>query len=74
MSMAMPKLPELMEYATLAVIAALSAFAQVPGSSAAAPDTPAGNPLRQFAYTNQLVNSNDPYLLLHAHNPVDWYP
>ncbi|MBA7465834.1 hypothetical protein ES707_01006 [subsurface metagenome] len=25
-------------------------------------------------YTNRLIDSNDPYLLLHAHNPVDWYP
>ena len=25
-------------------------------------------------YTNRLINSRDPYLLLHAHNPVDWYP
>lgn len=25
-------------------------------------------------YTNRLIHSNDPYLLLHAHNPVDWYP
>jgi len=25
-------------------------------------------------YTNRLINSQDPYLLLHAHNPVDWYP
>lgn len=25
-------------------------------------------------YTNRLINSLDPYLLLHAHNPVDWYP
>ena len=25
-------------------------------------------------YTNRLISSNDPYLLLHAHNPVDWYP
>ena len=24
--------------------------------------------------TNRLINSHDPYLLLHAHNPVDWYP
>lgn len=23
---------------------------------------------------NRLIDSNDPYLLLHAHNPVDWYP
>ena len=26
------------------------------------------------AFTNRLIDSNDPYLLLHAHNPVDWYP
>jgi uncharacterized protein YyaL (SSP411 family) len=25
-------------------------------------------------YTNQLVNETSPYLLQHAHNPVDWYP
>ena len=25
-------------------------------------------------YTNRLIDSHDPYLLLHAHNPVDWYP
>src|SRR5215469_13640741 len=27
-----------------------------------------------YAYTNRLIDSHDPYLLLHAHNPVDWYP
>ena len=26
------------------------------------------------AYTNRLIDSSDPYLLEHAHNPVDWYP
>ncbi|MCP4684433.1 MAG: thioredoxin domain-containing protein, partial [bacterium] len=25
-------------------------------------------------YTNHLVNENSPYLLSHAHNPVNWYP
>jgi uncharacterized protein len=25
-------------------------------------------------YTNRLAHSKSPYLLLHAHNPVDWYP
>jgi uncharacterized protein len=33
------------------------------------PDHPA-----QHRYTNRLINSANPYLLLHAHNPVDWYP
>ncbi len=26
------------------------------------------------AYSNHLVNESSPYLLQHAHNPVDWYP
>ncbi len=25
-------------------------------------------------YTNRLIHETSPYLLLHAHNPVDWYP
>ena len=25
-------------------------------------------------FTNRLIDSADPYLRLHAHNPVDWYP
>ncbi|MDN5200104.1 thioredoxin domain-containing protein [Fulvivirgaceae bacterium BMA10] len=25
-------------------------------------------------YTNKLINESSPYLLQHAHNPVDWYP
>lgn len=26
------------------------------------------------AYTNALINESSPYLLQHAHNPVDWHP
>ena len=29
-----------------------------------------GNPL----FTNQLALESSPYLLQHAHNPVNWYP
>ena len=25
-------------------------------------------------YTNRLIRAKSPYLLLHAHNPVDWFP
>ena len=25
-------------------------------------------------YTNELIHETSPYLLQHAHNPVDWYP
>ncbi len=43
---------------------------------ALAAENPTGTPARPGAprYTNRLINSADPYLLLHAHNPVDWYP
>ena len=28
----------------------------------------------EHAFTNRLANEKSPYLLQHAHNPVDWYP
>ena len=28
----------------------------------------------QFEHTNLLINESSPYLLQHAHNPVNWYP
>ncbi len=28
----------------------------------------------ELKYTNRLINSKSPYLLQHAHNPVNWYP
>jgi uncharacterized protein YyaL (SSP411 family) len=28
----------------------------------------------KYPYTNRLIREKSPYLLLHAHNPVDWYP
>ena len=31
---------------------------------------PSGEP----AYINRLINEDSPYLLQHAHNPVNWYP
>ncbi|GLV58732.1 thioredoxin domain-containing protein [Dictyobacter sp. S3.2.2.5] len=27
-----------------------------------------------YKHTNRLINETSPYLLQHAHNPVDWYP
>ncbi len=30
--------------------------------------------MTQHAPTNRLINETSPYLLQHAHNPVDWYP
>lgn len=28
----------------------------------------------EHKYTNELINETSPYLLQHAHNPVNWYP
>ena len=30
--------------------------------------------IKQYKYTNALVNETSPYLLQHAHNPVNWHP
>jgi uncharacterized protein YyaL (SSP411 family) len=30
--------------------------------------------LTEHAHTNRLINETSPYLLQHAHNPVDWFP
>jgi uncharacterized protein YyaL (SSP411 family) len=35
---------------------------------------PKGSPEDKSQYTNHLINEKSPYLLQHAHNPVDWYP
>jgi uncharacterized protein len=32
------------------------------------------NPDGSWKWTNELIHETSPYLLLHAHNPVDWYP
>ncbi len=29
---------------------------------------------KQYPYTNHLIHETSPYLLQHAHNPVNWYP
>jgi uncharacterized protein len=36
--------------------------------------TAKGNINNKFKHTNQLINESSPYLLQHAHNPVNWYP
>lgn len=41
---------------------------------AAGSETSPNRSATQYEHTNRLIDSNDPYLLLHAHNPVDWYP
>ena len=31
------------------------------------------NPMTDNTYTNALINESSPYLLQHAHNPVNWH-
>ncbi len=30
--------------------------------------------MNEYQFTNELINESSPYLLEHAHNPVNWYP
>jgi uncharacterized protein YyaL (SSP411 family) len=32
------------------------------------------SPSKEYTHTNRLAQATSPYLLQHAHNPVDWYP
>ncbi|MFZ9089968.1 MAG: thioredoxin domain-containing protein, partial [Planctomycetaceae bacterium] len=34
----------------------------------------AQEPLQEAGRTNRLAQESSPYLLMHAHNPLDWYP
>jgi uncharacterized protein YyaL (SSP411 family) len=46
-----------------------------PGSSfAQAQEAANETSSEKHAYTNLLINESSPYLLQHAHNPVNWYP
>lgn len=42
-------------------------------TTSAAATTPASGDEHQ-RFVNRLINEQSPYLLQHAHNPVDWYP
>src|SRR5260370_19058532 len=59
--------------ATLAVIALIWA-SPILADDVAGSGPPTGQASGPYAYTNRLIDSHDPYLLLHAPNPVDWYP
>lgn len=56
----------------LAIVSGLTLCAVASLALAHEPDHD-GN-VHEHAYTNRLIDSRNPYLLLHAHNPVDWYP
>ena len=62
----------LREFVRRSAIAALLIAAITPNARADAAETPTGT--TEPVYTNRLIDSANPYLLQHAHNPVDWYP
>src|SRR5687768_3569869 len=46
-----------------------------PANAAPGADQPAADqPAADQPHENRLANETSPYLLLHAHNPVNWYP
>jgi uncharacterized protein YyaL (SSP411 family) len=46
----------------------------IPSSISIVPRTHHLNPDGSPRFTNRLARETSPYLLQHAHNPVDWYP
>jgi uncharacterized protein YyaL (SSP411 family) len=57
----------------LAVLIGVAAYRLVPGR----PTPVFADEKREdgrYKHTNRLANEKSPYLLQHAHNPVDWYP
>src|SRR5260370_1593057 len=63
----------------IGIVAALAVTALIWASLILADDVagsglPTDRASGPYAYTNRLIDSHDPYLLLHAHNAVDWYP
>jgi len=57
----------------LPYITALLCWSSALALAAADPSKPADKPAKP-KHTNKLARESSPYLLMHAHNPVDWYP
>src|SRR4051812_21819227 len=63
----------------LGLVFTAAGLVAVPSACTAAPETapstaPSTAPATMPAHTNRLAKEKSPYLLQHAHNPVDWYP
>jgi uncharacterized protein YyaL (SSP411 family) len=78
-SMALRRCARILTLAAVVLSPVLS-LAQVPcpqgpmqvSGAATSPSAQKGSPTSP--HTNRLITEKSPYLLLHAHNPVDWYP
>src|SRR5687767_582932 len=58
----------------LSVIVLISLLGCVSGAQETKASESDGQPTAHPKYTNRLAKEKSPYLLQHAHNPVDWYP
>jgi uncharacterized protein YyaL (SSP411 family) len=58
---------------TVNIVAILTLLA-MPVAALAGKDTAMVTETKKHKYTNRLADETSPYLLQHAHNPVDWYP
>ena len=58
---------------TVNIVAILTLLA-MPVAARAGKDTAMETGTITHKYTNKLADETSPYLLQHAHNPVDWYP
>lgn len=59
----------------LPLLTLLAATALIPGCGPSGIRAGGHDPKdTMYAHTNRLIHESSPYLLQHAHNPVDWYP
>lgn len=63
-----------MSLAKLSGIALLSGTLLIPGCDTTKNGNSTTDQDTMHAHTNRLSRESSPYLLQHAHNPVDWYP
>ncbi len=63
-----------MSFAKLSAIAVISGTVLVPGCDHTDTAERKTDQDTMHAHTNRLSHESSPYLLQHAHNPVDWYP
>src|SRR5256885_13018605 len=63
-----------LSFVGVGVLVAVASFQDVRGTVRAVSGKDAGAETRDRQHTNRLIQEKSPYLLQHAHNPVDWFP
>ena len=66
-------IPARLSVVGLGVLLAIGSFQDV-GVARTGQAKESGAEARRHRHTNRLIHEKSPYLLQHAHNPVDWYP